>query len=112
MVIPGAEHAIISREKTVQYLLNLDHPEGGSKATVLALAGFSRERPEKLERALRTQHLSMDARRGKPSPYGEKHEIVGPLVGPRGRVMVRSVWMVRYGESAPRLITLIPEKQE
>jgi hypothetical protein len=108
MVISGAEHAIISREKTVPYLLNLDRPESGSKATVLALAGFSRERAEKLEHALRNKRLSMDARRGKPSPYGEKYEIVGP----RGRVMVRSVWMVRYGESAPRLSTLIPKKLE
>lgn len=112
MIIPAAEHAIISREKTVHYLLNLDHPEGGSKATVLAHAGFSMERPEELEHALRTQHLSLDAQRGKPSPYGEKYEIVGPLVGPRGRVMVRSIWIVRHGEPAPRLITLIPEKQE
>jgi hypothetical protein len=110
MIIPAAQHAIISREKIVQYLLNLDHPEGGSKAAVLAHAGFSLERPEELERDLRVQHLSLDAQRGKASPYGEKYEIVGPLAGPGGHVMIRSVWIVRHGESAPRLITLIPEK--
>ncbi len=112
MCIPGAGRAIISYEKIVHYLLNLDHPDGGSKAAVLAHAGFSAERPDELERALRIQHLSLTAKRGKPSPYGEKYEVVSPLTGPGGRVMVRSIWMVRYGESAPRLITLIPERQE
>ncbi len=111
MRIPGAEHATISREKIVQYLLNVDHPDGGSKAAVLAHAGFSAGRPEELEEALRTQHLSLAATRGKPSEYGEKYEIVGPLRGPAGRVMVRSIWIVRHGERVPRLITLIPEKQ-
>ena len=27
MKIPGAEHALISREKVIRYLLNPDHPE-------------------------------------------------------------------------------------
>ena len=112
MRIPGADRAIISHEKIVHYLLNLDHPDGGSKAAVLMHAGFSAERPEELEHALRTQHLSLAAQKGKPSPFGEKHETLGPLTGPAGRVMVRSIWIIRHGESAPRLITLIPEKQE
>ncbi len=111
MPIPNANAAIISREKIVQYLLNLDHPDGGSKAAVLAHAGFSADRPEELEHALRSEHLSLAAQKGKPSAYGEKHEIVGPLTGPAGRVMVRSIWMVRHGEHVPRLITLIPENQ-
>jgi len=112
MRIPGADRAIISREKIVKYLLNLDHPDGRSKAAVLVHAGFSADRPEELEHALRTQHLSLTARKGKPSAFGEKQEIVGPLTGPAGRVMVRSIWIIRPGESVPRLITLIPEKQE
>jgi hypothetical protein len=112
MRIPGADRAIVSREKIVQYLLNVDHPDGGSKAAVLALAGFSADRPEELELALRSQHLSLTANKGKPSAYGEKYEIVGLLTGPAGRVMVRSIWIIRQGEAVPRLITLVPEKQE
>ncbi|MEN6451507.1 MAG: DUF6883 domain-containing protein [Thermoguttaceae bacterium] len=112
MRIPGADRAIISQEKIVAYLLNIDHPDGGSKATVLAHAGFSAERPEELEFALRSQHLCLPATRGKLSPYGEKYEIVGPLTGRAGRTMMRSIWIVRHGEATPRLITLVPEKQE
>ncbi len=112
MRIPGADHAIISREKIVEYLLNLDHPDGGSKATVLARAGFSAEQAEGLEHALRTQHLSLAASKGKPSAYGEKYEIIGPLTGSAGHVTVRSIWIIRQGERIPRLITLVPERQE
>jgi hypothetical protein len=109
MRIPGADDAIISREKIVAYLLNLDHPDGGPKAVVLMHAGFSARRAEELEAALRTQHLPLDAEEGKPSAFGRKYEIRGELRGPVDRVMVRSIWIVRHGESAPRLITLVPE---
>jgi hypothetical protein len=110
MRIPNADAAVISREKIVQYLLNLDHPDGRSKAALLGHAGFSADRPEELEQALRAQHLSLAAKKGKLSAYGEKYEVVGPLAGPRGRVMVRSIWIIRQEEAAPRLITLVPEK--
>ena len=111
MLIPGADHAIVSREKLVEYLLNLDHPDGGTKAAVLARAGFSVDRPEALEHALRTQHLCLGANKGKPSEYGDKYDIIAPLTGPTGRVTVRSIWIIRHGERVPRLITLVPEKQ-
>ena len=112
MRVPEAEHALISEDKIVRYLLNLDHPDGATKARVLAHAGFGAARPGELEQALRTQHLSANARRGRPSPFGAKYEITRPLTGPTGTVMVTSVWMVRHGESFPRLITVVPEERE
>jgi len=111
MRIPGADRAIIPIDKIVQYLLNLDHPDGGSKAAVLARAGFSADRPREFDLALRNQHLPLEAEKGRSSAYGEKYEIVGALDGPSGRVLVRSIWIIRHGERFPRLITLIPEKQ-
>lgn len=112
MRIPEAENAIISEDKLVRYLLNVDHPDGASKARVLARAGFDAAKAWELEHALRYQHLVLDAQPGKRSPFGEKYEITGWLTGPRGRVWVTSVWMVRCGERTPRLITIIPEAQE
>jgi hypothetical protein len=111
MRLPAAEHAVITTEKLVEYLLNLDHPDGGPKARFLLLAGFSAENPEQFEEALRQQHLTREANPGKPSPFGDKYEIVGPLEGPMGAVMARSVWIIRQGETTPRLITVIPENE-
>ncbi len=107
--IPGADRALISKEKIVRYLLNFDHPDGASKARVLAHAGFDAAKPDEFEQVLRQQHLCGEARPGKPSPFGRKYEIARPLTGPAGSVMITSVWIVRTGESFPRLITIIPE---
>ncbi len=55
------------------------------------------------------QILSLDAQPGRPSPYGQKYEILGPLTGPNGKnAWVRTIWIVLTGETAPRLVTLIP----
>lgn len=52
---------------------------------------------------------------GKPNrvtPWGHKYEILGPLTGPNGgTAWIRTVWIVRHGESAARLITLIPARE-
>jgi len=112
MHIPGAERALISKEKLVRYLLNLDHPDGPSKARVLAHAGFDSTRPEELEETLREQHLASHAREGGPSPFGAKYEITHVLSGPKASIMATSVWIIRHGESFPRLITLIPEPKQ
>lgn len=111
MRIPAADQAIIAIEKVVDYLLNVDHPDGGSKARVFAHAGFSMDRPEEFEKALREQHLTRDAQPGKDSPFGNKYEITAYLIGPTGEVLVTSVWMIRHGEAFPRLITVVPEDE-
>ncbi len=65
-----------------------------------------------MERDLRQQHLSHEAIPGKKSIYGHKYEILAPLIGPNGEARwIRSIWMIRKGESVARFVTLIPEKQ-
>jgi hypothetical protein len=109
MRIPNADHAIIAEEKIVQYLLNLEHVDGASKARVLAHAGFHAGNFRELEVALREQHLTLDAETGKPSPFGVKYEISASLAGPKGSVLVKSIWMIKNDDSFPCLITLVPE---
>jgi len=56
-----------------------------------------------------TSHWSVKP--GRPSRYGRKYEICAPLRGPNGQQRwLRTVWMIRHGETSARLITLIPEK--
>jgi hypothetical protein len=106
--IPGAERAIISPEKVVQYLLNPMHSEGCSKARWLLQAGFEQSRPEELIETIRRQHLVLDAQPGRPTPFGRKFEIHAPLVGPSGTVSVTTIWIIEKGTDYPRLITLVP----
>ena len=38
-----------------------------------------------------------------------KYETLGPLTGPSGTTgWVRTIWIILTGETAPRLVTLIP----
>ena len=106
----SAKDAVIPPEKLSRYILSPIHPDGRTKAQYLAQIGYSEGDGPRLEADLRSQHLSREARPGKLSPYGQKYEILGPLTGPNGAtVWVRTVWIVRAGENAPRLVTLVPE---
>ena len=103
---------IIAPEKLYDYVLNFANRDGEAKARFLAEIGYNQKNWQTLEADLRAQHLSQEARPGKKSGYGEKYEIVAPLVGPNGQTRwLRSIWMIRNGESVARFITLIPEKQ-
>ena len=104
--------ALIAPEKLRDYVLSLSHPDGESKARFLREMGYDHRSWEVLEADLRKQHLSQKALPGKKSIYGEKYEIIAPLVGPNGeKRWLRSIWMIRTGETVAHFITLIPEKQ-
>ena len=106
------DKANIDSRKLHDYLLNPAHPEGATKAQYLNEMGYNQENYHILEDDLRNQHLICDVKPGKVSIYGIKYEIVAPLVGPNGKKrVIRSVWMIRKGDTIARLITLIPEKK-
>jgi hypothetical protein len=99
-------------EVSPEDLLSLRHPDGRGKAEYLGRLGYSHDAPEQLEADLREQIFSLDAHPGRPSPYGQKYEILGPLTGPNGKnAWVRTIWFVVTGETAPRLVTLIPAEK-
>lgn len=74
--------------------------------------GYSPESWPQLERDLRDQHLVLEARPGRVTPWGRKYEILGPLRGPNGETAwIRTVWIVLEGETVVRFITLIPAEK-
>ena len=102
MRVPNAENAVIDPRKLYEYLLDPNHPDGASKADYLALAGYTGRDWAQLDSDLRGQLLSLEARPGRPSPYGRKYEVAGSLTGPNGVSLgIRSIWIVRHGESPP-----------
>jgi len=108
----SAVTAIVPEEKLRDYVLSPTHPDGKAKADYLARIGYSQERWQQLEGDLRIQHLILEAKPGRVTPWGRKYEILGPLIGPNGgTAWVRTIWIVRHGESAARLITLIPARE-
>ena len=107
------ETTVISPDKLLNYVLNLHHNEGSSKALFLKEIGYDRSNWEILENDLREQHLTLEAIPGKSSPFGEKFEITAPIIGPNGEErMIKTIWMIKYNETVARFITLIPEKKQ
>ncbi len=109
--LPNVEHAEIPEAKLTGHLLSPDHPRGRSKAAFLARFSFRRDEWSARRDALRTHARSNDVVGRLQTDYGIRYEVDGPLLAPDGRApFVRVVWFIENGETAPRLVTLVPLK--
>ena len=111
MNVPNAENAIIAPEKLRNYLLNIEHRRGGSKAKLLLSMGYQADQWQQLESDLRQQHLVSDVDKIKENDYGTTYEIAAGLKGPLrpDPILFRSIWQIDFGTDCPRLITMHPE---
>src|SRR5687767_10313654 len=109
MSLPNAERAVIDAAKVRDYLLSEDHAVGRFKAALFVALGYTQAQWEVLRDGLLALTRSGAAAAGKPSSYGQTFQVDGILVGPSGRsAAVRTVWIIRTGESAPRFVTAFP----
>jgi hypothetical protein len=106
--LPNADLALIEVEKIRDYLLNLDHPEGGPKAAFFHLQGFERARWELLAAALKDHALRGHARFSKERRGRRSWEVDGLLETPSGKwPLVRAIWVIE-NYSVPRLVSAYP----
>lgn len=110
MKIPNADKAVIAPEKLRDYLLNVAHRKGATKARLLLSFGYSPDNWQRLEADIRTYHLAAHVFEEAANEYGTCYVIVAPISTPQGRdVVFRSVWQIDTGADYPRLITMYPE---
>lgn len=104
MKMPGGDAAIVNREKLTGYCLNPEHPRGKHKARVFATAlGFTAESADDLRAALLTAAATADAQPATFDRFGDRYVIEFEIRGPQGVGILKSTWIVRHGESTPRL---------
>jgi hypothetical protein len=103
MKLPGGDAAIVDRQKLTGYCLSPEHPRGKHKARVFATLGFTAENADELRVALLTAGATADAQPAASDQFGDRYVIEFELRGPRGSGVVRSAWIVRRGETSPRL---------
>jgi hypothetical protein len=109
VLLPNAHLAEIDPAKLRGYLLSTEHPLGRFKARFFTALGFSAERWQEFEGALRAQHLTQDAEPGLAGAHGQTFTIRAILSGPAGQsAVVISVWFVRTNENVPRFVTAYP----
>ncbi|MGH7976609.1 MAG: DUF6883 domain-containing protein [Limisphaerales bacterium] len=111
MKLPGAEKAIVSREKIINYLLNPAHPDNGGKAEFFTQFGFRREQWEILATTLKNLAATGEVANATESSHGKKYIIVGRIQSSGGKSpTVRTIWIVDKGQDTARLVTAYPRK--
>ena len=106
MKLPYGDQAIIEQRKIIDYSLSPDHDDGRHKARLFqAVFGLTREYATLLLAALKEAAVNGEAVSGRLDRYGQRYVIDFEFVGPTGQAMIRSAWIIRPGETAPRLVT-------
>jgi hypothetical protein len=103
MKMPGGETAIVDLQKLTGYCLNPDHPRGKHNARVFATLGFRADNANELRAALLKAAADSDALPATSDRFGERYVIEFEITGQRGSAVVRSTWIMRRGETTPRL---------
>ena len=106
MQLPGADRAIVDPFKVRNYLLATDHQVGRHKARFFASLRYSKRNCADLAAELRKYAQQDNATMLDANAYGTKYSITSPTTGPTGRsAVILSIWIVRYAETFPRLVT-------
>ena len=106
--LPFAARALVEERKIVEYLLNLDHPVGASKAKFFLACGFSLAEWVTLRRSLITHARTNAPTRRIGTPYGMRFTVECHCPTPNGRnPCIRTVWEIG-ADQQPRLLTAIP----
>ncbi len=113
MKLPNVEHAIAPEAKFTRYLLDETHQEGRGKALFFQRFGFSVAQWTVLAQALVAHARAFEVVKTENTRFGTRYVIEGELSTPAERQpLVRVVWFIRSGESAPRLVTAYPVEDD
>ncbi len=110
MTLPNAENAFIEEQKLTDYLLNLNHKVGFSKAKFFRARGYDESNIQRLESELLKLAIQNEVSEIERTDFGAKYVILGEIDTPSGqKATLRTVWQIRNGEEYPRFITAYPE---
>ena len=106
MRVPNCENAIVPIEKLRNYALSEIHPVGKHKAQVFRTAlGMSADDAETLRDLLLTAVCNENAVEGRKDQYGQRYTLDFRATVNTKTGTIRSGWIIRAGESTPRLTT-------
>jgi hypothetical protein len=104
--LPNPDRAVLPPEKLEGYSLNPNHSEGRHKALVFQSAlGITVNNSQELRDALYEAIRTYEAILTKRNAYGQKYQIDFEMTRKGKTALVRSVWIVRFDEDFPRLVT-------
>jgi len=109
MRLPNAAFASVAEEKFTKYLLNLAHPEGGSKAKFFMGYGFTLQSWHLLKDAVWVHAQQYDVVSTEIQPFGTNYALDGLIDAPNGaKPNVRTIWCISTGASTPHFVSAYP----
>jgi hypothetical protein len=106
VTLPHLASAEIDVAKLRGYCLSASHPRGRHKARLFQSAlGVTAEDAEWLRRALLAALPRHEAEWQEMDQYGERWSADLALTRQGRRAVVRTIWMIRTGETAARLVS-------
>ena len=109
MRLPNYKNAIVDERKLRDYLLSQGHPVGRFKARFFAGIGFGSDDWSVLKEELLKIALQREAKMLQENTFGRRYLVLGTVTGRSGRTAdVATVWIIRSGDDAPRLVTVYP----
>jgi hypothetical protein len=109
--LPNLHKAKIDRRKISHYLLSREHPVGRAKAAFFEGVGFTREKPEAFEEALRNHASQNSVSEILKTEFGTKFVIDGPIHTPIGvSPWIYVKWFSSTSDMPPHLVTAYPSE--
>jgi hypothetical protein len=104
MKLPNGDRAIVDIVKLRDYCLSQEHPRGRHKARVFVAAlGMTTADADELRQLLLANAAATEAHPAMRDEYGERYVLDFEVARGAWTARVRSAWIVRPGEDAPRL---------
>ncbi len=104
---------IYSKKKTEGYLLNLDHPKGGSKAKFMKeVLGYTQGDAKLFHKNVVSSIMGKIPSKTETTPFGTKHTYNTTLVGKDGRSVNAKVVVVIQkdnGRTTYKIVTVYPD---
>jgi hypothetical protein len=105
-LLPNAESAHIDLRKLEDYCLSPGHPRGRHKARVFRDSlGIGQSQAGWLRQQILAALAEADAVELEPDDYGRRWRVDVMVARQNRRAVVRTVWLMRTGESTPRFVT-------
>lgn len=101
----------VTKEKVTQYLLNVHHPSGRSKAYFFMQCGYAIAAWQILAHNLCVHGASYAVAKQETSLFGEKYIVEGELLTVRSNTsVIRTVWFLKRNAKVITLVTAYPIK--
>lgn len=110
-MLSHAAHATVPEDKIKQYLLDINHPDGGPKAKFFLRHGYTLTSWSLLATDLRLHGQTHPVSGQRPTTDGTNYSVIGPLTMPDGVTRtVKTVWYIETNGTHPSLVTAYPTR--